>query len=52
LAGRENSNEDYNLRFMNTRRKRKKVYIIWVIISVLAVVSMIGFLFAPLLIRY
>ncbi len=32
---------------MSFRRWHKKIYAFWVVISVLVVVSMIGFLFAP-----
>lgn len=32
---------------MSFRRLHKKAYAIWVVISILVVVSMVGFLFAP-----
>jgi len=32
---------------MSFRKWHKKVYALWVVISVLVVVSMVGFLFAP-----
>jgi len=33
---------------MSSKRRKKRAYIAWVIISVLAVISMIGFLLAPM----
>jgi hypothetical protein len=37
---------------MGYKKRKKAAYIIWVIITVLAVVSMVGFLFAPLIRMY
>lgn len=34
---------------MSIHKRRKKMYVIWVIISLLGVISMVGFLLAPLI---
>ncbi len=38
--------------FMSIKRRKKHAYIAWVIISILAVLSMVGFLLAPALTNY
>ncbi len=37
---------------MRNRKRRKKMYIAWVIISIIGVISMVGFLLAPLLVHF
>ncbi|EKE16277.1 MAG: hypothetical protein ACD_11C00021G0006 [uncultured bacterium] len=37
---------------MSTKRRKKRMYVIWVIISVLAIASMVIFSLAPLLSVY
>jgi predicted nucleic acid-binding Zn ribbon protein len=34
---------------MSHKKRKRRAYIAWVIISILAVISMVGFLFAPML---
>ena len=41
----------YNV-VMRIKKRKKRAYIAWVIISILAVISMVGFLIAPALTGY
>ncbi len=34
---------------MNIKKRQKRAYVIWVIVSVLMIISMIGFLLAPII---